>query len=95
MDISGKVENTNGGSQSSTGIFQQLIRNTPVLLARYPDGRYAVPDATHPNILALTDPEAGYARNKNDTVFTRVELAQDLSVTTFRLYAGLVFRVVG
>ncbi|MCC8094001.1 MAG: TonB-dependent receptor plug domain-containing protein [Tannerellaceae bacterium] len=75
VDISGRVENTNGGSQSSTGVFQQLIRNTPVLLARYPDGRYAVPDATHPNILALTDPEAGYAQNKNNTVLTRVELA--------------------
>ena len=52
VDISGRVEKTlNSGS--SQGIFKELVRNTPVLLCRYNDGKFAVPDATHPNIVAM------------------------------------------
>lgn len=80
VDISGRIENTDGGIQGSEGIFQQLIRNTPVLLAKFPDGKFAVPDATHPNILALADPSSGYNKRRNFSVLTRVELSQDLSM---------------
>ena len=54
VDASGRVEYRHGSPQSSTNVFQQLIRNTPVLLAKYDNGLYTVPDATHPNIMAQT-----------------------------------------
>lgn len=91
VDISGRLEKTNESNQTSSAIFQNLIRNTPVLLAKYSDGRFAVPDATHPNILAQADPQSGYRRHKNFAVLTRLELAQDLSMVTEGLSLKGVF----
>ncbi|MCD8164960.1 MAG: TonB-dependent receptor [Bacteroides sp.] len=82
VDISGRVEYRDGSPQSSTSVFQQLIRNTPVLLARYDNGLLTVPDATHPNIMAQASKDAGYNNSRNNSVLTRMELAQDLSVLT-------------
>lgn len=82
VDISGRVEYRHGSPQSSGAVFQQLIRNTPVLLSRYQNGLYTVPDATHPNIMALTTEDAGYDNTRNNTLLTRLELEQDLSFLT-------------
>ena len=81
VDISGRVENTlNVGA--SQGIFQQLVRNTPVLLCRYPDGTFAVPDATHPNIVASNQPGGSYSKGNTFVVDARVELDQKLDFIT-------------
>lgn len=81
VDVSGRVENSlnTGGSQ---GIFQQLVRNTPVLLCRYADGTFAVPDATHPNIVASNQPGGSYSRGNTFVVDARVELEQKLDFIT-------------
>ena len=62
--------------------LQQLIRNTPVLLAKYDNGLYTVPDATHPNIMAQTSKDAGYSDSRNNSLLTRLELTQDLPFVT-------------
>ena len=77
VDASGRVEYRHGSPQSSTNVFQQLIRNTPVLLAKYDNGLYTVPDATHPNIMAQTSKDAGYSDSRNNSLLTRLELTQD------------------
>lgn len=81
VDVSGRVENSlnTGGSQ---GVFQQLVRNTPVLLCRYADGTFAVPDATHPNIVASNQPGGSYSRGNTFVVDARVELEQKLDFIT-------------
>lgn len=81
VDISGRVEKTlNSGS--SQGIFKELVRNTPVLLCRYPDGTFAVPDATHPNIVASNQPGGSYSKGNTFVVDARVELDQKLDFVT-------------
>lgn len=82
VDISGRVEYRHGGAMNSTTVFQQLIRNTPVLLARYDNGLYAVPDATHPNIMAQTCEDAGYSDSRNNSLLTRMEVVQELPFVT-------------
>ena len=81
VDISGRVEKTlNVGA--SQGIFQQLVRNTPVLLCRYQDGTFAVPDATHPNIVASNQPGGSYSKGNTFVVDARAELDQKLDFIT-------------
>lgn len=82
LDISGRVEYRHGGAMNSTTVFQQLIRNTPVLLAKYDNGLNAVPDATHPNIMAQTCKDAGYNDTRNNSLLTRMEVVQDLPFIT-------------
>ena len=81
-DISGRIERRNASPQSSTDIFGQLIRNTPVLVAEYQNGLYALPDATHPNTLAYTDPSAGYSNARTTVIQTRLEVVQDFPFIT-------------
>jgi hypothetical protein len=50
VDVSGRLEKSLNSGSSYT-IFKELVRNTPVLLCRYPDGTFAFPDATQ---VALT-----------------------------------------
>lgn len=81
VDISGRVEKTlNSGS--SQGIFKELVRNTPVLLCRYNDGKFAVPDATHPNIVASNQPGGSYGKGNTFVLDARVELSQKLDFIT-------------
>ena len=81
VDVSGRMENSlNSGS--AQGVFQQLIRNTPVLLCRYPNGLFAVPDATHPNIVASNQPGGSYSKGKTFVVDARMELEQKLDFIT-------------
>lgn len=82
VDLSGRVEYRNGSIQSSTDIFEQLIRNTPVLLDKYLNGLPTVPDSTHPNIIELSKKECGYNNSRNNSILSRIELAQDLSFIT-------------
>ena len=81
VDVSGRMENSlNSGS--AQGVFQQLVRNTPVLLCRYPNGLFAVPDATHPNIVASNQPGGSYSKGKTFVVDARMELEQKLDFVT-------------
>lgn len=82
VDISGRIENRNASPQSSTDVFGQLVRNTPVLVAKFRNGLYALPDATHPNTLAYNDPSAGYSDSKTTAILTRLELVQNLPFIT-------------
>lgn len=81
VDISGRIENSlNSGSAS--GIFAALMRNTPVLLCRYDDGRFAVPDATHSNIVAYNQPGGSYGKNRTFVGDAVAELEQKLDFLT-------------
>lgn len=81
VDVSGRMENSlNSGS--AQGVFQGLVRNTPVLLCRYPNGLFAVPDATHPNIVASNQPGGSYSKGKTFVVDARMELEQKLDFIT-------------
>ena len=81
VDVSGRMENSlNSGS--AQGVFQQLVRNTSVLLCRYPNGLFAVPDATHPNIVASNQPGGSYSKGKTFVVDARMELEQKLDFIT-------------
>ncbi len=91
VDISGRVEHTHSSPTNSTGVFQQLVRNTPILLAKNKDGLLIVPDATHPNIIALISKEAGYNNSRNNTVTPLIELEQNLSFITDGLKIKGVF----
>lgn len=81
VDLSGRVEKSlNSGSAS--GIFSALMRNTPVLLCRYDDGRFAVPDATHTNVVAYNQPGGSYGKSKTFVGDAVVELEQKLNFIT-------------
>ena len=81
VDLSGRVEKSlNSGSAS--GIFAALMRNTPVLLCRYDDGRFAVPDATHTNVVAYNQPGGSYGKSKTFVGDAVVELEQKLNFIT-------------
>lgn len=82
VDASGRVEYRHGGAMNSTSVFGSLVRNTPVLLAKYDNGLYTVPDATHPNIIAQTSKDAGYSNSRNNSLLTRIELTQQLPFVT-------------
>ncbi len=86
LDISGRKEATNGTNRGSSSLFQELVRNTPVLVAIYENGLYAVPDATHPNIAA----DEGYSKNDEFVLQTRAELDQKLSFITDGLSAKAI-----
>jgi TonB-linked SusC/RagA family outer membrane protein len=81
IDVSGRVEHDNGGGINS-GVFESLVRNTPVLVAIYQNGLYAKPSQTHVNIMASNDPSIGYNKPRSTSVLTRLELAQDLPFVT-------------
>ena len=53
------------------------MRNTPVLLCRYDDGRFAVPDATHTNVVAYNQPGGSYGKSKTFVGDAVVELEQN------------------
>lgn len=81
VDISGRVEKSlNSGS--SQGVFKELVRNTPVLLCRFDNGKFAVPDATHPNVVASNQPGGSYSKGNTFVVDARVELDQKLDFIT-------------
>ncbi|MDR1098786.1 MAG: TonB-dependent receptor [Tannerella sp.] len=82
VDVSGRVDYRDGSQHSSGGIFQQLIRNTPILIYRYNNGLMTIPDTTHPNIIAQSSPEAGYNNSRNNSLLTRMELLQELPFIT-------------
>ncbi len=88
LDISGRNEITNGTKRGSSSLFQEIVRNTPVLVAQYQNGLYAVPDATHPNIAA--DQGCGYTKNDEFAILTRAELDQKLSFITKGLSAKAI-----
>lgn len=86
VDVSGRLEKSlNSGSNYT--IFKELVRNTPVLLCRYPDGTFAFPDATHPNIVAANQPGGSYSKGETFVVDARVELEQELDFITEGLSA--------
>ena len=81
VDVSGRMEKTlNTGS--AEGIFAGLVRNTPVLLCRFQDGTFAVPDATHTNIVAANQPGGSYSKGNIFVVDARVDLEQKLDFIT-------------
>lgn len=86
VDVSGRLENSLNSGSSYT-IFKELVRNTPVLLCRYPDGTFAFPDATHPNVVAANQPGGSYSKGETFVVDARVELEQKLDFITEGLSA--------
>lgn len=86
VDVSGRLEKSLNSGSSHT-IFKELVRNTPVLLCRYPDGTFAFPDATHPNIVAANQPGGSYSKGETFVVDARVELEQELDFITEGLSA--------
>lgn len=86
VDVSGRLEKSLNSGSSYT-IFKELVRNTPVLLCRYPDGTFAFPDATHPNIVAANQPGGSYSKGETFVVDARVELEQELDFITEGLSA--------
>lgn len=86
VDISGRLEKSLNSGSGYT-IFKELVRNTPVLLCRYPDGTFAFPDATHPNIVAANQPGGSYSKGETFVVDARVELEQKLDFITEGLSA--------
>lgn len=86
VDVSGRLEKSLNSGSSYT-IFKELVRNTPVLLCRYPDGTFAFPDATHPNIAAANQPGGSYSKGETFVVDARVELEQELDFITEGLSA--------
>lgn len=82
IDLSHRSTYRKQGTYGSGGVFENLVRNTPNLVAVFSDGHYALPDTTHPNVLAYTDPEAGYNKTYINSTAAKVELKQDLSFLT-------------
>lgn len=81
VDVSGRYEKSlNAGS--AEGVFGALVRSTPVLLCRYLDGTFAVPDATHTNIVAANQPGGSYAKGRTFAVDALVDLEQKLNFVT-------------
>jgi TonB-linked SusC/RagA family outer membrane protein len=82
VDVSYRREVDKGGG-SNSGVFGDLGRNTPVMLAQYLNGLWHDPDPQHVNILAYQDPKlASYTNPQNNTLLSKVELMQDLSFLT-------------
>lgn len=91
LDMSHRATLKNSGVLGSSQVFEQLVRNTPVLVCTFDSGEYAVPDATHPNTLAYLDEAAGYSRTKINSTLAKVELAQELNFITKGLSVKGVF----
>jgi len=82
MDVSGRREHDKGGG-SNSGIFGDLGRNTPVMLAQYQNGLWHDPSPQHVNALAYNDPELpSYNKPETNVILTRIELVQDLNMIT-------------
>lgn len=91
LDLSHRATGKDSGILGSSQVFEQLVRNTPVLVCRYESGEYAVPDSTHPNTLAYLSEEAGYSKTKINSTLVKVELSQDLDFITKGLSLKGVF----
>jgi TonB-linked SusC/RagA family outer membrane protein len=77
IDISGRLENTDAPSVSSTGIMQQAYRNPPIFPAKFQNGLFA--DITpYPNPLAFIQKERGYNRNQNNVLLSNFQLTQEI-----------------
>ena len=75
VDLSGRLENKT--APPSGGIFEHTLRNPPIFLGQYGDGRLASP-GSYPNPLALVSPESGYNRTSGNYILTNFQLAQDI-----------------
>ncbi len=75
VDLSGRMENKL--APPSGGIFEHTLRNPPIFLAKYNDGRLASP-GSYPNPLALISKESGYNRTSGNYLLTNFQLVQDI-----------------
>jgi TonB-linked SusC/RagA family outer membrane protein len=75
VDLSGRLENKLAPPSGS--IFEHTLRNPPIYLAKYSDGRLASP-GSYPNPLALVSPESGYNRTSGNYLLTNFQLVQDI-----------------
>lgn len=81
VDISGRIENTlNVGA--AQGIFANLVRYTPVVLCRFPDGTFAYPETFNYNFVAANQPGGSYNKGDIFVVDARVDLEQKLDFIT-------------
>lgn len=78
VDVSGRREATDASNSSASSIFQELSRNTPVLVGIYQNGLLAKPSGPYPNIYANSIGETGYNKSISNTWLTRLELEQDI-----------------
>ena len=82
LDISHRATYKQQGLYSSSEVFKNLVRNTPVLVCKFSDGHFALPDSTHPNALAYIDPESGYNKTYINSTLVKSEIKQDLPFVT-------------
>jgi len=82
IDLSHRATYKKQGLYGSGSVFENLVRNTPNLVCKFSDGHYALPDSTHPNVLAYIDPESGYQKTYINSTLIKGELKQDLSFIT-------------
>lgn len=75
VDISGRLEDR--VAPPSGSIFEHTMRNPPIYLARYPDGRLASP-GSYPNPLALVSEESGYNRNAGTYLLSNFQIVQNI-----------------
>lgn len=75
VDLSGRLENK--VAPPAGGIFEHTLRNPPIFLAKYPDGRLASP-GSYPNPLAMISEESGYNRTSGNFLLTNFQLIQDI-----------------
>lgn len=75
VDLSGRMENRQ--APPSGGIFEHTLRNPPIYLAKYADGRLASP-GSYPNPLAMISEESGYNRTSSNYLLSNFQLVQDI-----------------
>ncbi len=75
VDLSGRLESRL--APPSGGIFEHTLRNPPIYLGKYADGRLASP-GSYPNPLAMISKESGYNRTSGNFLLTNFQLVQDI-----------------
>src|SRR5690606_37008091 len=75
IDLSGRLENRL--APSAGGIFEHTLRNPPIFLGKFADGRLASP-GSYPNPLALISEEGGYNRTSGNFLLTNFQLVQQI-----------------
>lgn len=75
VDLSGRMENRQ--APPSGGIFEHTLRNPPIYLAKFADGRLASP-GSYPNPLAMISEESGYNRTSSNYLLSNFQLVQDI-----------------
>ena len=75
VDLSGRMENRL--APPSGGIFEHTLRNPPIYLAKFADGRLASP-GSYPNPLAMISEESGYNRTSGNYLLSNFQLVQDI-----------------